>query len=106
MKIKLNQLCVVLFFLISLAGLFPHITHADPPDELDYGESYNRAKVLQVVNQGMQDFQGAKTFNETLLVQFLEGNEKNKIVTISYSTDATFGIQQRISNGATVVVDS
>lgn len=106
MKIRLNQLCVVLLFLISLAGLFPHITHADPPDELDYGEAYSRAKVLQVTNQNVSNYQGAKTFNETLKVQFLEGNEKNKIVTISYSTDATFGVQQKIGNGATVVVDS
>jgi uncharacterized membrane protein len=103
---QLTRVSIILFFLFSLAGLFPHLTHADPPDELDYDESYNRAKVLQVVNQGMQDFQGAKTYNETLKVQFLEGNEKNKIVTISYSTDATFGIQQKIGNGATVVVDS
>jgi len=106
MKRQLTRICVILFLLISLASVFPRPTHADPPDELDYGEAYNRAKVLQVVNQGMQDFQGAKTYNETLKVQFLEGNEKNKIVTISYSTDATFGIQQQVGQGSIVVVDS
>lgn len=103
---KSTKIFFILFFLTSLAGLFPHIIHADPPDELDYGESYNRAKVLQVVNQGMQDFQGAKTYNETLKIQFLEGNEKGKVITINYATDATFGIQQRVGQGATVVVDS
>jgi len=103
---KILQFFVVLGFFISLAGVFPHHIKADPPDELDYGESYNRATVLQVENQNLSDFQGAKMFNETLKVQFLEGNEKNKIVTISYATDATFGIQQRIGKNATVVVDS
>jgi len=103
---KTLRIILILFSLISLAGLFPHVTHADPPDELDYGEQYNRAKVQQVINQNLSNFHGAKTFNETLKIQFLEGSEKNKIVTVSYSTDATFGIQQKIQNGTDVVVDS
>lgn len=102
----LSKIVIVLLFFISLAGIFPHLIHADPPDELDYGETYSRAQVLQVANQNVTDFQGAKTFNETLIVQFLEGSEKNHKVTIQYATDATFGIQQRIEKNATVVVDA
>jgi uncharacterized membrane protein len=100
------RLILIFFFFISLAGAFPHLTHADPPDELDYGESYDRAKVVQVVNEKLKNFEGAKTLNETLKVQFLEGNEKNKMITLNYSTDATFGTQQSIKKGAIVVIDS
>lgn len=96
----------IILLLISLASSFPHITHADPPDELDYGESFSRALVLQVMKQGTQTFQGTKTFNETLKVQLLEGKEKGKTIQVSYSTDASFGIQQRIGDGASVVIDS
>ena len=52
MKTKFIKFSVVAFFVLFIvAGLFPPLVHADPPDELDYGESYNRAKVLQVVNE-------------------------------------------------------
>jgi uncharacterized membrane protein len=106
MKSKLFTLCVSVFFLITIAGIFPHIIHADPPDELDYHETYNRAKVLQVLSAGIQKFAGATTYNENLKIQLLEGQEKGKIVTVPYSTDARFGIKQKIEKGATVVIDS
>jgi len=107
MKTKFIKFSVVAFFVLFIvAGLFPPLVHADPPDELDYGESYNRAKVLQVVNENLKEFEKTKTFNETMKVQFLEGTEKNKIVTVNYATDATFGTQQAIEKGTTVIVDS
>lgn len=93
-------LCV---FLFSFAT--PYRVYADPPDELDSQEVFARAQVLQVINSYIQKFAGGKIYNENLKVQFLEGREKGKIVTIDYSTDATFGIQ-RIEKNAIVVIDS
>jgi uncharacterized membrane protein len=106
MKSKLFKLCIGVLFFITIASVFPHIIHADPPDELDYHETYNRAKVLQVLSAGIQKFAGATTYNENLKIQLLEGQEKGKIVTVPYSTDARFGIKQKIEKGATVVIDS
>src|ERR1700691_6347753 len=106
MRIKLLKLCVFILFFFSLASLFPSISHADPPDELDPNETYNRAKVLQVLSAGIQKFAGAITYNENLKIQLLEGQEKGKIITVPYSTDARFGIKQKIEKGATVVIDS
>lgn len=89
-----------------LVSSFPHIVHADPPDELDPGETYNRAKVVQVLSSGIQNDIGAKTYNEKLKVQFIEGNEKGKIITVGYSNDARFGTRQIINKNDLVIIDS
>lgn len=103
---KFLHLSIIFFVFISFFGVIPHTVHADPPDEVDYQETFIRAKVVHVINQNVQDEQGIKTYSETLKVQFLEGKEKGKIATIGYSLDATFGMQGSIANGATVIVDS
>jgi uncharacterized membrane protein len=103
---KLFKLFVIVLFLFSLASLFPHITHADPPDELDPQETYNRAVVLQVLSGGIQKFAGSVTYNENLKVQLLEGSENGKIITVPYSTDARFGIKQKLGRGSLVIIDS
>lgn len=97
---------IISLFVLLFSLIFPHIAHADPPDELDNQEVYVRAKVLQVISANLQTFDGAKTYNETLKAQIIEGKEKNKIITLSYSNDATFGIKQKINNGALIIVDS
>lgn len=104
--IKFLKLCIFVLFFLSLASMFPHISHADPPDELDPNETYNRAVVLQVLGAGIQKFAGSITYNENLKVQLLEGSEKGKIVSVPYSTDARFGIQERVEKGAEVIIDS
>ena len=86
--------------------MYPHVAHADPPDELDYHETYSRAKVLQILKESIDTTGGAKTYNEQLQVQFLEGNEKGKIIPVSYVADAKFGIKQKIEKNATVIIDS
>ena len=107
MKSSFLQLCLAVFFLLSLAGLFPSLVHADPPDELDPGETYSRAKVLQVLSQGIQNNSGgATTYNENLKVQFVEGREKGKVITVGYSNDARFGTRQVIHQNDLVVIDS
>jgi uncharacterized membrane protein len=107
MKKKYLLIISFLFlFLLSYSSFFlPHV-QADPPDQLDYKETYNRGKILTILQEGMQLFHGAKTYNETLRVQLLEGREKGKIVTIGYSSDASFGIKQRLGANALVVIDS
>jgi uncharacterized membrane protein len=106
MKTKLIELCVVIFFLCTFAGLFPQLIHADPPDELDPGETYARAKVLQVLSQGIQNTTGSKIYSENLTVQFIEGREKGRVITIGYQNDARFGTRQVIHQNDLVVIDS
>jgi uncharacterized membrane protein len=106
MKNKLKDLFICILFFMAIANLFPHLVHAEPPDELDYHETYNRAKVLLVENAGIKNQNGSKTYNENLKVQFIEGLEKGKIITIDYSTDARFGVIQKIEKNSLVVIDS
>jgi uncharacterized membrane protein len=107
MKTRFIKMFVIVLFLFSVAGLFPHLVHADSPDELDPGETYARAKVLQVLSQGIQNNGGfAKTYNENLKVQFVEGNEKGNVITVGYSNDARFGTRQVIHQNDLVVIDS
>jgi uncharacterized membrane protein len=106
MQTKLMRIFLITLFLFSLTGLFPHSVHANPPDERTPGETYNRAKVLQVLSQGIQNVDGAKTYNEKLKVQFIEGNEKGKAITVTYVKDARFGTRQVIHKNDLVVIDS
>jgi len=106
MKTSFLKFCIIFLFLFSIVGLFPQFVHADPPDERDPGETYSRAKVLQVLNQGIQNLSGTKTYNETVKVQFVEGNEKGKVITVGYSNDARFGTRQIINKNDLVIIDS
>ncbi len=102
--ILIFSLCSICILTISF---FPiHKVFADPPDELDYHESYARAQVIQVLSQGIQTYDHIKNYNESLKVAFLEGKEKGKKVVVSYSNDATFGINEKIQAGDIVVIDS
>lgn len=103
---KLLQFLIIAILSFSVVQSFIPLAHADPPDEVDQQETYIRGKVIQITNQGMQIFDKTKSYNENLKVQLLEGNQKNKVVAISYSGDETFGVKQRIYIGDTVVVDS
>jgi len=98
-----------LFFLISTVFFlifFVRTTiYADPPDELDSGEVYVRARVLVVLKSGIVSFDGMKIHEETLKVQLLEGREKGKVVTVTRSGDPTVTANQ-IAQGETVVIDS
>ena len=78
MKVKFTKLLIVILFLLSLASVFPHSVHTDPPDELDLGETYARAKVLQVLIAGIQNSTGSKVYSENLKVQFIEGVKMEK----------------------------
>ena len=103
----MNKIFLTLIFItLFVSFIFPAHIYADPPDELDYNETYTRAKILQVLHAGIQNFDGAKTYSENIKVQFLEGREKGKIVNIGYASDASFGVSQQIGKGTTVVVDS
>src|SRR5579872_1391074 len=106
MKNGLLKFCLMVLFIFSFAALFPSLAHADPPDELDYHEAYNRATVLQILNEGVKSESGTKIYSENLKVQFIEGQEKGKIITVSYSNDARFGTIQRITQGSLVIIDS
>ena len=96
-------LCILTF---SIGQTFVPFVHAAPPDEVDLQEAYIRGKVIQITSQGMQIFHGTKSYNENLKVELLEGKESNKVISIAYSGDETFGVKQRIAVGDTVVVDS
>jgi uncharacterized membrane protein len=100
------KLCFTVLFIFCLASLFPYLTHAEPPDELDYHETYNQAKVLQVLNEGIKSESGTKIYNENLKVQFIEGQEKGKIITVPYSNDARFGTIQKVNKDSLVIIDS
>lgn len=100
--LKFTSILLIASFIL----IFTSHVYADPPDALDYKETYVRGKILQIISSGIQTLSGSKTFNENLKVQLLEGREKGKIVNISYSSDASFGINQRIGEGAIVVVGS
>jgi len=104
---KFFKLSIFLFlFLIASLFIFLHRSHAEPPDQLDYEETYVRGYVTQVVHQGAQHFGSVSTYAETLRVNILEGKDKGKIVTIGYTSDPTLGTIQRINEGDTVIVDS
>jgi len=96
-------LCILTF---SIGQTFVPFVHAAPPDEVDLQEAYIRGKVIQITSQGMQIFHGTKSYNENLKVELLEGKESNKVISIAYAGDETFGVKQRIAVGDTVVVDS
>jgi len=96
-------LCILTF---SIGQTFVPFVHAAPPDEVDLQETYIRGKVIQITSQGMQIFHGTKSYNENLKVELLEGKESNKVISIAYAGDETFGVKQRIAVGDTVVVDS
>ncbi|HWY79528.1 MAG TPA: YibE/F family protein [Candidatus Sulfotelmatobacter sp.] len=106
LQIGVMRIFFSISFLFLISIFLPSFAYADPPDSLDPHEVYIRAKVLQVVSEGLQNFQDVKTYNEIVQVQFLEGREKGKRAMIGYSLDATFGVQGKIGKGATVVVDS
>jgi len=107
MKQKLFGIFVTILFLFSIACFLPHTIHADPPDEKDPGETYARANVLQVLSAGIHNNSGgAITYNENLKVQFVEGREKGKIITVGYSNDARFGTKQIINKNDLVIIDS
>lgn len=95
--------CVFLFLAFIS---FSKLVYADPPDDLDYQETFVRGKVLQVLSEGMQTYYNVKSYNENLKVQLLEGSEKGKIVEIAFSGDSLFGTKQKIEKGDTVVVDN
>lgn len=100
---KIFKISIFLFVLFLFA---PRLAHADPPDELDYKETYVRATVIQVLQQGLQNTSGEKVYSEKLKVQLNEGKEKGKVITVGYQTDATFGVQQQLSIGSQLIIDS
>src|SRR5487761_1358207 len=99
---RLLKLLVVLLFLATIFFAFSKQVHADPPDEVDFQETFVKGQVTQIVKEGMQIFDSTKSYNETLKVQLLEGKEQGKVVIIGYSADGTFGSSQKINQGDTV----
>lgn len=106
---EMKQCIFLIFFLLCLflssSFVLQKIAFAQPPDQLDPHEVYLRAIVVAVVSSSEQKFAGSLTHNQTLRVKLLDGAQKGKIVTLNYSTDATFGIIS-ISSGQTIIVDS
>jgi uncharacterized membrane protein len=98
---------IIYLTLLFLAIVWiPHSTaFAAPPDELDVHETFVRGKILKVVSQKQVKVSQSTFLEEKLSVQILEGQEKNKIVTIETSGDP----QQKtnkLTEGESVVVDS
>ncbi len=94
--------------LLSFCFLFllPQIVRAEPPDQLDSGETYVRGAVVRIVQQGMHHFSGIQSYQEELQVKLLEGKEKNTTVSITFAWDPLLGNVQYIHQGEIVVVDS
>ncbi len=102
----LSSIFFAILLLNLISFLLPQHSYANPPDELDHGESYIRGLVLHVLNEHTQLIDKTKTYTETLQIKLLEGKENGKIVIIGFSGDGIFGTAQKVNTGDTVVVDS
>lgn len=106
----MKKITYLFFYLgiISLIFSFLPLTkiYADPPDELDYHETFIRAKVLQIISSQIQSVDHEKSFTQVFRVQLEEGQLKGKQITISFANDASFGVIEKINVGDEVVVDS
>lgn len=97
-----------LFFISSLLCLFSLCfapsALAAPEDQLDPGEAYVRAKVIDVLHAGVTSQQGMRIYDERMQVQLLDGEEKGKIVTVDRSGDPKL-TANTITTGETVILD-
>jgi uncharacterized membrane protein len=67
-------------------------------------ETYETAKVLSVLAQGIKTVQGQKSPYQKLQLQVLNGSDKGKTMTLTYGDLVELRPEQEVSQGATVVL--
>lgn len=67
-------------------------------------ERYYRAKVVKILESGIVTIDGQNQEYQKLELKILNGNEKDKIITIDHGKDFVIGIFQKVKVGETVVL--
>lgn len=94
-----------LILLILLPFIFPSVARAQenlPAPKVE--ESYAKAQVKDIVDEGQRDIAGLKQFFQTVKLTLLDGKEKDKTITVDYTINTQTINIQRVDVDDTVVI--
>jgi uncharacterized membrane protein len=69
-------------------------------------QSFYKATVTTITREGTKDFGGIKNIFQDITIQFLEGPEKGKTVTVEHGGVFTITKEQKVQQGDTVIVSA
>lgn len=94
-------LCLFIFLFIAHQTVFAQIQQTSIDQSK---QEFYTAKVLRVINQGVHTIQNFKNPYQTLSIQFLDGPDEGKIITITQGVDTTIRTQDLVKQDDTVII--
>lgn len=91
---------IFIFLLLFLFGcFFARSSYAS-------SDVYLKGTVAKVLSAGVTASFGVKTYTEVLAVTMLEGKDAGKTIKMAFQTDGTFGGNEKIAAGTTIIIDA
>ncbi|HVZ58946.1 MAG TPA: YibE/F family protein [Patescibacteria group bacterium] len=90
----------LLFFLIVVAFALPHLAFAQATPT----QTYAKARVVSITHQGTKNINGRNNPYQDVLVQILDGVDKNKKISLEYGGQVVISKDQFVHNGETVIL--
>ncbi len=103
MQKLIRTVCAAIFTIVFLLTALPVHAQTAPPDSKPK-EEVSKAKVLKVLEEGQKDIGGQKQLYQKVEIQFLDGAEKDKKLTITHGDITTIREEQKVKQDQTVVV--
>ncbi|MDE2025874.1 MAG: YibE/F family protein [Patescibacteria group bacterium] len=100
----------ILLLLLIVTGLLtittPVFAQVAPlPEQLLPHDSYYKATVEQILKEQTQQSDGSTVINQEIKIQFLQGPQQGKEVTVERSTDFRLAGSQKLTPGTVVIID-
>lgn len=90
----------IIGFLLCLAFLFPSLAFAQTPPT----QTFVKAQVVSVDHDGNKNINGRLNPYQDLTLKILDGNEKNKQITLEYGGNVVISPAQKVQSGDTVIL--